>query len=466
MKLDVLNAVKRSPFVFPLACLAVLAMVFISEGSYWQSVRSLDELGRMGTARANIMGLAQGIVDAESGQRGYLLTDHAEYLEPYRLALKRIDDSLRFLDGYYQPDPESFEIVKKLRSLTETKLSALALAIDLHAQGKSDASRDLVFNGIGRETMEAIRALGDELLKQETTNVAESRAGVYHTLMLSRIGVACLSAISLLALFLYLRQSSAFEKQLREQKSLVQAERDRLELEVALRTEQLTELTQHLQTAREDERSRLARDLHDELGALLTSAKLDAARIKSRLAGIAPEALERLAHLIETLNSGIALKRRIIEDLRPSSLSHFGLVATLEILAREFGERSGVQVHCTLETVDLKASADLVCYRMVQEAITNISKYAQARNVWIGLARQGKNAEVTVRDDGVGFDPATRRWSAHGLVGMRFRVEAEGGTLVVQSAPGQGTVIRAVLPESIVHSAAAEQAGRLDQTVL
>ena len=99
MKLDVLNAVKRSPFVFPLACLAVLAMVFISEGSYWQSVRSLDELGRMGTARANIMGLAQGIVDAESGQRGYLLTNHAEYLEPYHLALKRIDDSLRFLDG-------------------------------------------------------------------------------------------------------------------------------------------------------------------------------------------------------------------------------------------------------------------------------------------------------------------------------------------------------------------------------
>ena len=104
----------------------------------------------------------------------------------------------------------------------------------------------------------------------------------------------------------------------------MQAERDRLEIDVARRTAQLTELTQHLQTAREDERNRLARNLHDELGALLTSAKLDAARIKSRLAGMAPEALERLAHLVETLNASIALGRSIIEDLRPSTLGQPG----------------------------------------------------------------------------------------------------------------------------------------------
>ena len=117
---------------------------------------------------------------------------------------------------------------------------------------------------------------------------------------------------------------------------MVQAERDRLEVEVIQRTAQLTELTQHIQTAREDERHRLARNLHDDLGALLTSAKLDAARIKSRISTAAPEALELLAHLVGTLNSGIALGRRIIEDLRPSALSNLGLAATLEILAREF----------------------------------------------------------------------------------------------------------------------------------
>ena len=457
MKIDILAVVKRSPFVFPLACLAVLAMVLISEGSYWQSVGSMDQLGRIGSARSAIQGLAQSILDAESGQRGYLLTDRKEYLEPYDLALTRITDAFGLLDSYYGGKPETTDVVKRLHELTDTKLSELVLAIKLHDEGKLEATRELVLSGIGKEKMEAIRMLGSELLKQETANAVQSRQAVYHTLLLSRIGVAGLSAISLLALFLYLRQSSASEKQFQEQKRLVQAERDRLEIEVRHRTAQLTELTHHLQTAREDERSRLARDLHDELGALLTSAKLDAARIKSRLAGIAPEALERLAHLIETLNSGIALKRRIIEDLRPSALSNLGLVSTLEILAREYAERSGVQVHCALEPVDLEATADLVVYRMVQEAITNIAKYSRARNVWVELAQRDGQVEVSVRDDGVGFDPKVQRGSAHGLVGMRFRVEAEGGSLLVQSAPGQGTTIRARLPESILR-AAAEQA--------
>ena len=461
MKIDVLTVVKRSPLVFPLACLAVLAMVVISESSYWRSVGALNQLARVGSARTAIVGLAQSILDAESGQRGYLLTDHKEYLEPYDVALTRIDEAFRFLDAYYGDEPASGAVVKKLHGLTDTKLSELALAIRLRQEGKVDASRDLFLSGIGKEKMEAIRVLGAELLAQEDAKVSEGWRGINRTLTFSRIGVAGLSAISLLALFLYLRQSSAFEKELQEQKRLVQAERDRLGIEVGLRTAQLTELTQHLQTAREDERSRLARDLHDELGALLTSAKLDAARIKSRLAGTAPEALERLAHLNETLNSGIALKRRITEDLRPSALSNLGLVSTLEILAREYSELSGVAVHCVLEPVELEASADLVVYRMVQEAITNITKYARARNVWITLGTGNGKVEVSVRDDGVGFDTTTQRGSAHGLVGMRFRVEAEGGTLTVQSTLGEGTLIQARLPASTLRTAPepAPQAG-------
>lgn len=220
------------------------------------------------------------------------------------------------------------------------------------------------------------------------------------------------------------------------------------------RTLQLTELTHHLQTAREDERSRLARNLHDELGALLTSAKLDAARIRPRLVGVAPEAQARLAHLVEMLDSSIALGRRIVEDLRPSTLDNLGLVATLEILAREFSERSGVPVHCTLVPVALAPAAELVVYRLVQEAVTNISKYAQARQVWLSMSPSGSRwVEVVVRDDGVGFDTQAQPGSAYGLVGMGFRVEAERGSLVVESSPGRGTRIRGRLP-SVPMSAA------------
>jgi signal transduction histidine kinase len=446
--MDMLGVARRNPFVLPMAIVAAAAMIFISEGSYWQSVETLDKLGTLGEARTSIRNLQQSILAAEAGQRGYLLTDRKEYLLPYDKALGEVDASFKFLDRFYGEDARSKEVLRQLHALTDTKLSELAAAIRLHDEGQSAASTDIVLSEFNKKQMEAIRTLSTELLDQEASKVEAGRSDLYRTLMLGRVGMAALTAISLLALYSYLRQTFALKQQQLELKRIVQVDRDRLEVEIKQRTAQLTELTHHLQTAREDERHRLARNLHDELGALLTSAKLDAARVRSRLAGTAPEALERLAHLVGTLNDSIALGRRIIEDLRPSTLGNLGLVATLEILTREFAANSGVAVHCTLAPVKMEATTELVIYRLVQEAITNLSKYAKARNVWVSMASDHGQVEVSVRDDGVGFDTHTKAVSAYGLVGMRFRVEAEGGTMSVVSAPGQGTRIQVTLPES------------------
>ena len=211
------------------------------------------------------------------------------------------------------------------------------------------------------------------------------------------------------------------------------------------RTKQLTELARYLQTAREDERSRLARNLHDDLGALLTSAKLDAARIKSRAGTQSPELNELLAHLVGNLNSSVALGRRIIEDLRPSALSNLGLVATLDILAREFAESSGLQVHGTFEVVNLPPESELMVYRLMQEACTNILKYAKATNVWMDLGLHDCVVTASVRDDGVGFDTSAKLSASYGLLGMRYRVEAANGILTITSEPGAGTLVQAQL---------------------
>ncbi|MBC7483110.1 MAG: sensor histidine kinase, partial [Rhizobacter sp.] len=258
----------------------------------------------------------------------------------------------------------------------------------------------------------------------------------------------------LLALFMYLRQTTALARARDEQRRVVQAERDQLEKEVLRRTEHLTQLTRHLQTVREDERSRLARDLHDELGAWLTAAKLDVARLKSRLGAMTPEIAERLLHLSTGLNSVIALKRRIIEDLRPSSLSNLGLLAAIEILVREWGSNSEVAVDCELDPVDLRPSGELTVYRLVQEALTNITKYAHASQVKVRLAAQGGQVHVSVQDNGVGFDTELPRVAAHGLLGMRYRLEAEGGQMALRSSPGLGTTIEADLPESAADTGA------------
>ena len=462
--MDFLRVAKRNRFTLILAIAAALTTTLISEASYRRSVDRLTDIGEMAVTRLNIQRLERSLLAAESGQRGYLLTNRKEYLEPYEKALTSINDQFMQLDAYYGDDAEPKAKLLEMHAQVDTKLSELALTIRLHDEGKTAAAKELVMSGIGREQMDSLRLLAADLLKLESDRVAAGRQEIYYMLMLGRIGVALLTTLSLLSLFMYLRKRFAHETLLLEQQRSVQAERDRLEAEVIERTALLTQLALHLHTAREDERSRLARNLHDDLGALLTSAKLDAARIKSRLGNDMPEVFKILVHLVNNLNNSIAIGRRIIEDLRPSALSNLGLVATLEIMTDEFAEQSGIEVHRTFDAVPMSPTSELMVYRLVQEAITNISKYAQASNVWISLAhhptptgtQRGTQLELSVRDDGIGFDTSVKRTSAHGLLGMRFRVEAEGGTMTVTSTPGNGTLISVML--TLPQAGAAETA--------
>ena len=264
---------------------------------------------------------------------------------------------------------------------------------------------------------------------------------------LYQLAIAAMAGVSVLMLVLYLRQ-----RRLLEATRLQVQESSRLELQeqVDSRTQEFAELARHLQTAREDERSRLARALHDELGALLTAAKLDAARVRIRVGATMPEALERLLHLGETLNSIIALTRRITEDLRPSTLSNLGLLPALEILARDFAAGADIRVDCRLQTVALTPQSELTLFRLVQEALNNVAKYARARNVLIALAPCNGQAEVSVTDDGVGFQTIGAKVGSYGLLGMRYRIEGDGGRLLVRSAPGAGTRLSATLPLALL----------------
>jgi signal transduction histidine kinase len=444
----IVTRVRRSAFAFPLVALAGIALLLISESSYWRATESMNDLGRLGNARMAIQTLHRNMVDAETGQRGFLLSNRPEYLAPYRDASDDIRETMKALRDHFKDQPAKAETIRKLENLVQAKLSEMEVTIGLAEEGKEAQWRELLATGIGKEQMDTIRTVSAQLLADETNKVVLGRKDIYDTLILNRIGVGAMTALSLLALFMYLRQTRALEGAREEQRLAIQVERDRLEQEVRTRTAQLIELAQRIESAREDERHHLARELHDELGALLTAAKLDAARLKSRFAAAGPEALERINHLNDTLNSGIALKRRIIEDLRPSALSNLGLVAALDILTREYAERSGVEVVKQLEPVELSAAAELSVYRLVQEALTNVTKYARAKRLQIKLTVQGKEVHVSVRDDGIGFDPALLRTSSHGLFGMRYRVEAEGGRLEIDSAPGQGTCVAAMLPRS------------------
>lgn len=431
----------------PFALLAALVLIGINEAGHMRSQEAVVAMNEGQQTRNAVNRLLQSMLDAETGQRGYLLTGNETYLEPYDKAVVTVQANLDELRNRYLKSPDDLQQFANLSREVSRKLAEMELSLRLRRQGNEDAWKFILHTDVGKEHMQSIRKQAHALIDRSAQTVEDSRHQIVQSLMLSRIGIATVTAIGLLAFYMYLRQARTLQQMNQREQDVLEHERERLEGLVRERTASLSELASHLQQVREDERGFLARELHDELGALLTSAKLDVARLKSKIDHQAPDIAERLKHLNETLNSGIALKRRIIEDLRPSSLSNLGLTAALEILTREHAEGAGIEVETNLEAVELTEATQLTVYRLVQEALTNISKYAKAKKVLVTVHGYPTHVAVQVRDDGAGFDPAGVGPTSHGLAGMRHRVEAAGGRLTITSSADSGTLISAVLPK-------------------
>jgi signal transduction histidine kinase len=431
---------------FALAAITSLALLTIGETSYRRSVAALDHTQALYENRADVSRILRFTVDAETGQRGYLLTGRASYLEPYEESSRLLAETLKRVIRHVERYPDEAVVYARLFDLTRKRLSELDETVQLYREGRHDAWRAIFESDIGREHQDRVRKTALEIVDFENRRLQSYEQQVRQSLLISRLGVATLTVLALLAFYFYLRQAHELIAQRERQSVLLQQERDHLEQQVRLRTEELTVLARHLQATQEEERSHLARELHDELGALFTSAKLDVARLKARLGPTTPEVGERLTHLTAALNSGVEIKRRLIEDLRPSALGHFGLKTSLDILTREFAQRAGLAIDAQIDTVRLGESADLTVYRLVQESLTNIAKYAKASRVEVRVREADGGVEAVVADDGLGFSTTQVRRDAHGLTGMRFRVEAEGGRMTVTSEPGRGTRIAAWLP--------------------
>jgi len=440
------GSLRRSRFAAPLALAVGILLLAANEIGHQRAATVIAEREQMLANRDPIDRLLRTVLEAESGQRGYLITGRSEYLEPYRRASADVESVLSTLAERYSGEPHRLAEVRELSELVRQKMAELKTTMALFDEKKEEAWRNLMLTDIGREKMQAITTLARSMVQRENERVATIGRVLDTTLLVARLGLAAMILVSLAALLAFMQQARRLDIERAARSAEVKAERDRLEVEVERRTLEITEIARHLQSAREDERSRLARELHDELGGLLTAAKLDVARIRNRIAGTNPEVGERISHLVKSLDAGIALKRRIIEDLRPSSLSNLGLKAALDILCREFADGSEIELISDIDEVALDEAGQLTVYRLVQEALTNVAKYAKARRVSVELHPDEGCAVVTVRDDGVGFDTSVRQRAVHGLAGMRFRVHSAAGKLTVQSTPGAGTMIVASLP--------------------
>jgi signal transduction histidine kinase len=431
----------------PLLVMTIVGLMFINEVSFRSSSAAIEDLQEEQITRGALNQLMQTILAAETSQRGYLLTGDERYLEPYTATLTQVRQQLGELQKIFTPHQDQLADFGTMSQHISDKLAEMDLTIRMRREEKQDAWRFVLATDVGQELMREVREQSTKLVANSTRNMAQLHQQINQTLLLRRIGIFVLAVLGLMGFYMYLVQSKALLNSVFHEQESLRQERDQLDVLVQQRTNSLAKLATHLQNVRENERAHLARELHDELGALFTAAKLDIARLKSRLGQTQPEALERLAHLTATLNSGIALKRQIVEDLHPSALSHLGLVASLEILAREFEKSANVSITTNLQAVDLGGSAALTVYRLVQESLTNIGKHAEATKIVISLQGIDGHATVEVIDNGKGFDANLDYPNSHGLSGMRHRVESAGGRFSVITSPQAGTKISAVLPK-------------------
>ncbi|MBS3936654.1 MAG: DUF3365 domain-containing protein [Sulfuritalea sp.] len=208
----------------------------------------------------------------------------------------------------------------------------------------------------------------------------------------------------------------------------------------------LRELAAFLETVREGERTRIARELHDELGQALTALRLDLGWLRGKSGGT-PLA-ERVGAALGVVEQSIVSLRRISEDLRPAMLDSLGLVAAIEHHAARFSQRSGIvcEVATNREEFELPDDLATAIFRIVQEALTNIARHADARTAMITVDEIATGIRVEIADDGKGFDVASRT-TRFGLLGMRERIAMLGGQLEIESAATTGTHIRVWLPQ-------------------
>ena len=218
----------------------------------------------------------------------------------------------------------------------------------------------------------------------------------------------------------------------------------------------LRELAARRDTAREEERKRIAREVHDELGQMLSAQRLDIATLKFQFAGENPQLVERCQRLLEITDQTIQVVRNVASALRPAVID-IGIRSALSWQADELQQRTGVVCQLHLDDLDLNEEQSLAIFRIVQESLTNITRYAAAQHVHISLEERGDNyCHLAIRDDGKGFDTNNMRRKSFGLIGIRERALMLGGEAQIISSPGLGTAIEVKFPYHATTKGSAE----------
>lgn len=445
-----MNPVARQMVVVALL-LATVAALFV--GAQLGQRRLEEASARIALTAQRQRALAdvwQLLRQAESSQRGYILVGKAEYLSPFQQASASLDGALQRLDAaYVGARPPTSADVAQLEQLSNAKFDEMRSTIEAFGIRGRPAALEIVRTDLGASTMSRIDDLARKIEAQDSAEAVEAsrRWQINRWGSVGTTSAALVASAGLLLLLsrLTLRQLRSKERET-EQLAARKAELERL---VESRTEELSELSTHLQSVAEQEKAALSRELHDELGGLLVAARMDLSWLEERVGSDDPEVRSYFQRVLDALQSGVDIKRRVIESLRPTLLDNLGLVPALRWQVAESCGRAGLRhlEYYPGEELPLTPQASIAVFRIVQEALANVLKHARATAVEVSVEIDEPWLLVRVRDDGIGVPPERLlALRAHGLAAMRQRARGLGGHWHVRRPASGGTEIEVRLP--------------------
>lgn len=226
-------------------------------------------------------------------------------------------------------------------------------------------------------------------------------------------------------------------------------QRRQAEQELELSRKQLQHFTEHLEHVLEEERKRISRELHDELGQLLTILKFDISWL--RLEGVKSdsEAIAKIDSMMESVNEALASVKRIAKEIRPPQLDALGLVGAIQWDIDQAEKKTGLKGVVTVEPAEfeIRGQISTVLYGVFREALTNILRHSQAKQIFVRLTQRPDSVNIIVRDDGRGITKKELKGTTSlGLIGIRERIRMVGGTLTIEGKTGSGTVLSVEVP--------------------
>jgi signal transduction histidine kinase len=444
-----MSSIARQVVLVALLLAAVLGLFVAAESGQRRledASRQVQQAAQRQGALANVWLLVR---QAESSQRGYILTDNSNYLMPFQEASGNLPQALARLEQAFAAATPVRTDIAEVERLVNAKFAEMRDTLEAYRTRGRAAALELMRTDIGVLTMRRIDDRVRSVEKSETANILQAS----ETWQTRRwVGLATTTAALAATIGLVLLLSRLVMRQLRfREREATELAQRHVELErlVEQRTEELSELSTHLQSLAEQEKSALSRELHDELGGLLVAARMDVSWIEERLKSQDPEVQAHFGRVHEALQSGVDVKRRVVENLRPSLLDNLGLFPALRSQVADSCGRAGFRCieRYPEEELHLTPESSITVFRIVQEALTNIVKHARAQRVEVTVEPRAPWLILRIRDDGVGLPlERLRALRSHGLAAMRQRAAGLGGQWQVRRPATGGTEVEVRLP--------------------